>query len=461
MKLRDYQIRAKDFWLEHKQAYLAIDMGLGKTTIILHTIIEAELPSLVVAPLEVAQNTWPDEIQDWDLVGELDYAVLHGANKVSKFKRKTQRLRLDIINYEGLKWLYTQLYNLYKAGKPLPYKALILDESTAIKDPKTQRFGIIEAMTDAFKYRVTLSGTPIGNSLKDLWAQYYFLDKGECLGKSYRDFEFRFFEQNQYNKYDWQLRPGAEDDIYRRIAPRTFRLFSDDYVSLPERIFHKIVVDLPSSLNQSYRSFEKDFLLCLETATIESFNQASLNSKLRQFVQGAIYENIDAKTRTTHILHAVKVDALRALVERLSGQGLLCLIQFKFEVDLIKQAFPNARFNVGETTQAQRQQNIKDWNARKVQLLVAHPKTISKGLNLQHGGHNICWFAPTYSLLDFLQTNKRLHRSGQKEVVKIYSISIRNTIDELVAKALTDKSMTQERLLTFLREETKKWLKQE
>jgi SNF2 family DNA or RNA helicase len=459
MKLRPYQERAGDFILEEKLAYLAIDMGLGKTAIVLHTAAKISLPILIVAPLEVAYNTWPGEIQDWSLDGEFDFEILHGADKLFKFKRECKRLRLDIINYEGIAWLYNELYKLYKAKKPLPYKVLVLDESTAVKDPGAQRFKYFEAMIDMFTYRIALSGTPVGNSLKDLWAQYYILDKGQSLGKNYRDFECTYFEQNPFNKYDWKLRFGAEHAIHKLIAPRTFRLQSDDYVHLPERIYNTVSLELPSSLRIQYESFKKDFVLLLETATVKSLNQASLNSKLRQFVQGAIYENIDPETREVHLLHDIKVAALARYVEQLAGRPALCLTQFKFEIPLIRKRFPTAPAITGGTPRAERQRYFRAWDKGEIPLLIAHPKTISKGLNLQKGGHNICWFAPTYSLLDYLQTNKRLHRSGQKNTVVITHLVLKDTVDELVANALTEKGITQDKLLTYLKEETNKWLK--
>lgn len=454
-ELREYQIRAIDFWLENKFVYNAIDMGLGKTAIALHALTVINKPALVLAPLEVAYNSWPDEIYEWNLAGEFDFAVLHGARKTELLKRKCTKQRLDIINYEGLKWLYKELFKLFKAKVPMPYKVLIMDESTAMKDPSTDRFKYAEAMRDMFSYITALSGTPVGNSLKDLWSQYYILDKGESLGKNYRDFEQQYFEQNPYNKYDIQLRFGAEHAIYRGIAGKTFRLQSSDYIDLPERVFHTINLELPDKLWPQYKSFEEDFLLFLDQAVIKSFNKASLNSKLRQFVQGAIYENIDDKTRRVHVLHDIKVNALKRLVEQLSGRPLLCFTQFQFEIPLIRSVLPSARVIDSSVNRAQRQQIFKEWNAKKIPLLVAHPRTISKGLNLQFGGSYACWFAQTYSLLDYQQANKRLHRSGQTEVVTIIHLAIKNTVDALVAKALQQKGMTQEGLLEFLRKETK------
>lgn len=450
-----YQVRAREFWLEHKYVYFAIDMGLGKTGICINTIHQLELKTLVIAPLKVAYNTWPDEIDDWGLTGQMEAIVLHGPKKAKLLQSSAQ---IHVINYEGIPWLYKQLFEMHKANKPIPYKVLILDESTFIKDPTSKRFGYLCALRDLFQYIALLSGTPSPNSLLDLWAQYYILDKGKALGNHYNSFKRNFFTQHPYKKYSWSIKPGSDDAIHKAIAPRTFRLKSSDYASLPERVFNFISLDLSNQDRAKYDSFRKDFVLMLEKTQVESFNMASLSSKLRQFVQGAVYENLDDGRRITHYLHSVKVEALRAFCDSNAGKNVLCAVQFKFEVDMIRAIFPGVPAITGATSASDSNLYIKQWNQKELPLLLVHPKSVSRGLNLQHGGHIALWYAPTYSLDDYLQFNKRLHRTGQTETVVIHHLVMRNTIDEIVYQVLRTKDMTQEKLLEFLRKETKKWI---
>jgi len=452
MKLRPYQQRAIDFWMKHKNVYFAIDMGLGKTAIALHTVHKLNLPTLVIAPLKVTYNTWPDEILDWELDKYVTIEVLHGKDKLQKFHTEAQ---IHAINYEGLPWLYEQLYKLYKAGKPLPYKALVLDESTYIKDPTSKRFEILKAMSGMFQYRACLSGTPAPNSLMDLWAQYYILDEGEALENSYYRFRDKYFEKNPFNRYDWNIRFGAENLIYKKISPRTFRLSSADHISLPKRIFSRINLDLSTKERQMYKAFKKDFILVLDDTDIESLNTTSLSTKLRQFVHGAIYENFDDGTRKTHYLHSTKVRALQQLLESIPGKNVICFIQFQFEVDMLLKSFPGTPFITGSSKNKESNMYLEQWNKGEVPLLIAHPKSIVRGLNLQKCVNIIVWFALPWSLDDYMQANKRLHRPGQKETVIIQHLIMNNTIDNHVFEALNDKEMTQGRLLEYLRQKTK------
>ena len=453
MELRPYQERAIDFWLKHKYVYFAIDMGLGKTAIALHTANQLGMRALVVAPLKVTYNTWPDEIKDWDLHGEISIDVLHGPNKNELFERGAQ---VHAINYEGLPWLYEKLFNMHKVGKEMPYKILVLDESTYIKDPKSNRFGYLSAMRDMFEYVANLSGTPAPNSLLDLWAQYYILDKGEALGDNFNRFKNKYFKQHPYRRFEWGIRFGAEGAIHKAIAPRTFRLSSDDFIDLPERVFNRLNLGLRPRETKQYKSFKKDFVLMLEGCDIESLNQASLSSKLRQFVQGCVYENIDEGVRRTHHIHDTKVIALKELLEDVSGRNVLCLVQFKFEVEMLLKSFPDVPYITGATSNAQGNKYIRQWNNGELPLLVAHPKSVGRGLNMQKGGSIIVWLALPWSLDDYLQTNKRLHRPGQKETVLIYHMIMKGTIDEAVYTALNNKEMTQGRLLEYLRQYTMK-----
>ena len=450
MQLYSYQQKALEFFRKRQKVFLALDMGLGKTVICLKAIQEMNLKALVIAPLEVAISTWPEEIEKWKL--NLSYKILHGKTKNKSFNTKCD---IHLINYEGLNWLYSKLYDQFKKDKSFPYNCLILDESTAIKDSKTARFKILDAVQDMFEYKVCLSGTPAPNALFDLWGQYYILNGGESLGKSFRSFMSQYYEKDSYRLYCFKLKRGARDDIYSSISSSTFRLSEDDYANLPDKVQTKSYLVFPSKIQALYKQFQNDFTLALKDTQIETFNQAALSCKSRQFIQGFIYENLCGGDRAVHSIHNYKVRALKTFIEQNKGKNILCAIQYKHEQDMLAKEFPEAKFFTGSTSRKERKEILKTWNEKKIPLLIVHPKTVSKGLNLQYGGHILVWYALTYSLLDYLQLNKRLHRTGQKSTVLIHHIIVKKTIDELVYKALQLKNVNQSKLLEYLRLNTK------
>ena len=454
MKLREYQKQAISFIKQKKKVYLAIDMGLGKTAITLHLIEELRLKALIIAPLGAALTTWPEEIKNWEL--DLSYSVLHGKNK-----RLDLEKQLQIINYEGLKWLYYELEKYYKIHFKLPFDCLILDEATFVKDPKTTRFKILKAICEGFRYVVCMSGTPSPNSLMDLWAQYYLLSGGEILGNDYFDFQRKYWKQDRFRKYAWSIYLGAEDVIHKQIAPVTFRLQSSDYINLPKRVFIRLSLELPTEVRKAYNSFSKTFILNLATTTVETFNQATLSSKLRQVLQGFVYDDPDECGRQRGIfIHSIKTIALKNFISENPDKNILCCIQFKYEQKSLAKEFPKARFITGQNDAKEKAQALKDWNKGKIKLLFVHPRSVGHGVNLQYGGSIIIWYALTYSLEDYLQLNKRLHRSGQKNIVKIYHLIIKNSLDEHIYSVLQSKDVTQRRLLDELKDYTKRYLAQ-
>ena len=96
-------------------------------------------------------------------------------------------------------------------------------------------------------------------------------------------------------------------------------------------------------------------------------------------------------------------------------------------------------------------QDETDWNNGEIDILLAHPASCGYGLNLQLGGHHVIWFGLTWSLEQYEQANKRLHRQGQHYPVIIHHLIVQNCMDETVIKALQDKSNMQDALMTALK----------
>lgn len=422
-------------------------MGMGKTCISLRWI-KAILPSvkgtLVIAPLRTLDSTWPDEIAKWN--PELTYTILHGPQKD---RRIYENVDIYLINYEGIAWLFDTLRRMYKTKKSLPFRACILDEGSMIKSPSTKRFKLLRKLKDIFpNARMILSGTPAPNSLLDLWSQYFFLDDGERLGTAFTRFKTEHFRQVDRMGFVWALRPGQDTVIYKKVEDITYRLDSADYITLPPRIDNIIPIKLSPKLMEQYKELEKEFFLELEGVACEVFNKATLSMKLRQFLQGALYVD---EHRNYKIVHKEKLNALKSLVEEADGQGILCAIQFKFELDMIKKVFPKAPVIAGGTKAKDAAHYMREWNKGNIPLLLCHPASLSHGVNLQAGSHIILWYGLTWSSEQYLQLNKRLHRDGQQHAVIVHHMIVKGTVDTRVFKALEAKVKTQTEFLDYIK----------
>lgn len=438
--LHAYQCRALAWMDEHNTGYLAVDMGLGKTRIVLEFIKTHDIrPVLVVAPLRVATSTWPQEIAKW--APELKFQVLHGKEKSTNFRKPAD---IYIINYDGLKWLDNTMKQYVRSK--FMHSMLVLDEATMVKSKSSKRFKYIKDWRAAFDRAYALSATPAPNGYQDLWAQYFLLDYGKTLGTSFASFFNKYFRM--FGTY--QVAPISKahvNDIFKRCCASTFRLDAQDYLKLPGIVHNDVHVALTPSLRKKYEILKREFVLRLEEEkVITAANTAILSMKLRQFCQGHIY----CEDVCEHV-HDIKLDALEQLIYELQGEPVLIAVQFRFEIAALQKRFPDTPAIYGGTSANEADELIARWNSGKIPVLICHPASISHGVNLQHGGHNIIWFALTWNLEQYMQFNGRLARQGQTKPVVVSRILLEKTVEERIAKVLEQKGTSQQALLDAIR----------
>ena len=438
MKPHEYQERGVNFALNSRVCYWMVDMGLGKTLMTLMLQNNINEPLLIIAPINPMYMTWTAEIEKWFPGKKI--AILHGKNKDEAFAEDAD---FYLINPEGVKWLSTKRHP--------KYRHLIIDEGSVWKASTTVRFKLLKKMLPTFHHRIILSGTPAPQGLMDLWSQYYILDGGERLGRNITQFRNHYFNTTIINQQFPLYTPkiGAFEAIMDKVKDITFRLDAEDYIKLPDIVYNNIPLELPKDLQKNYRKLEREFILDIGEGTVEAFNAASLSSKLRQYIQGGLYEG-EGTARVTHHVHDIKLDALKTLTEE-NSQPILCAIQFRFELEQIRARFPDAPYIGGGTKHADRNKIIEAWNRGEVPLLLCHPKSLSHGANLQTGGHILLWYGLTWSLEQYLQLIGRLHRQGQRRGVVIHHFVMEKTIDKRVAEALQKKENVQQAVLNYFK----------
>ncbi|HDU1348446.1 TPA: DEAD/DEAH box helicase [Staphylococcus pseudintermedius] len=437
----DYQKYSIDKIIENKKYGLFLDMGLGKTVSTLTAFSDLQLldtnKMLVIAPLNVAKDTWADEIDKWEHLKHLRVSKVLGSPK-QRIAALNKEADIYVTNKENTKWLCDQ----YK--KDWPFDMVVIDELSTFKNPSSQRFKAIRKKQPLIKRFVGLTGTPSPNSLLDLWAQVYLIDRGERLETSFSRYRERFFKpthQISDHVFNWELRGGSEEKIYELIEDVCLSMKAGDYLDMPERIDAVQSVNLSSKERKLYDELEKHYILeSEEDGTIVAQSGASLSQKLLQLANGAVYTD-DESVRH---LHDRKLDKLEEIIEESQGQPLLVFYNFKHDKERIME-----RFDEVVTLD---DKGYKDkWNAGKVKILLAHPASAGHGLNLQQGGHIIVWFGLTWSLELYQQANARLYRQGQQHTTIIHHIMTDNTIEQRVYKALQNKELTQDELMKAIK----------
>lgn len=433
----DYQKYATKFILQHPIAAVFLEMGLGKSVITLTALFDLILDQfvigkvLVIAPLRVARDTWPSEIQKWNHLKDLKYSVVVGTAAERK-AALMQQADVYIINRENVDWLVT------KSGIPFRFDMIVIDELSSFKSWQAKRFKSLLKVRPFVKRIVGLTGTPSSNGLMDLWAEFRVLDLGQRLGRYITHYRNAYFTPDKRNAeviFSYKPLPGAEDQIYKRIEDITISMKSCDYLKLPECVINEVPVFMSEKEQEVYDSFRDDMVAKIKNKEIDAVNAAVLSGKLLQMANGAVYDD----EKNSLLIHDRKLDALEDLIEGANGKPVLVAYWYQHDAERIK-----SRFDVREIKTSK---DITDWNNGDIPVAIIHPASVGHGLNLQTGGSTLIWFGLTWSLELYQQTNARLHRQGQTDTVIIHHIIAKGTIDENVMKALRQKEKTQNALI--------------
>ncbi len=422
-------------------AALWVDMGLGKTistlTAFVDLIATKEVKKvLVVAPLRVAQHTWPTEIENWQHLRALRFSVIAGLSPAKREEAIHSSAPIHIINRELLPWLVGNL------GSNWHYDSVVIDESSSFKSHASQRWKALRKVvkTGAIKRMVQLTGTPAPNSLMELWPQIYLLDRGKRLGDTRTKFLESFCRQvgnPQWSQYE--VRPDRAKDMQERVADLVLRMDAKDYLELPDRVDSEVVVSLPPKARKFYDQMHKDFLIELDQGEVLAANAAVKINKLLQISSGTIYTD-----EGYEVLHDAKLDALAEIVES-SNEPVLIAYNFKADADRIKERLKKSTL-LGKDPKV-----LDKWNENKLPgPLLAHPASAGHGLNLQKGGSLIVWYGVPWSLELYQQFNARLHRQGQTKPVRIVHLLADTAADRAVKKSLDTKEKTQNVLMRLV-----------
>lgn len=445
-KPHNYQRYCIERIIAQKEIGLFLDMGLGKTVITLTAVNDLiynrfEVAKvLVIAPKKVAEGTWVQEKDKWEHLGHLRISSCLGS--------LTQRIRglsasadVYVINRENVSWLVTYY------GNDWPFDTVVVDELSSFKSHKAKRFKDLKAIRPRIKRFIGLTGTPAPNGLIDLWAQVYLIDRGQRLFPRIGQYREKYFKGTQIDAAGHQTytaKKGAKEVIANALSDICISMSAEDYLELPDLTVNKVTVILDSKAMKAYREMERKMILQLPDGDIGVASAAALSNKLLQLCNGAVYD----EDRGVHRIHDCKLEMLQEVIESLCGQSVLLFYSFQHDKDRIMKLYPRAR-------ELKTVKDQEDWNAGKIEILLAHPASAAYGLNLQDGGNHIIWFGLNWSLELYQQAIKRLHRQGQKQKVIIHQLLVQGGRDEDVAKALEGKGDAQQELIDSLKAKIK------
>jgi SNF2 family DNA or RNA helicase len=414
MNLRPYQNEAADFLFANDRAMILAPVGAGKTAITL-TAMQAMLSAghvsrfLVLAPKRVAVSVWPTEAKLWAPGLRISVAVGTPKQREAAFKSDCD---VVVTNYDNLQSLPS-----------LSFDGIVFDELTRLKNPSGARFKALNKMLTC-QVRWGLTGSFTSNGLEDVFGQCKIVDQS-LLGRAKGAFQQQYFYLVNKEFNQWEPRPGALEKVMERIKPATFVLEPGEYKDkLPE--LHTVPVRFDLVDRKPYDQMKKDFVAQFPDAQAVAVNAGVVTAKLQQMASGFVYGD------STVWFDTSKFDALDDLLAENQHANTIIAYTYREELAELKRRYPRA-------VTLDEPDAIERWNAGKVELLLAHPKSAGHGLNLQHGGSKIIFLSLPWSLELYEQTIGRLHRSGQRHDVWCYVMVANKTVDEKIWAALHDR----------------------
>ena len=448
-----------DHAISNPRCALWAGMGMGKTSSTL-AVCDALLLAglarrpLILAPLRVARSTWPGEAEKWEQFAHLRVQPIIGS---AEERRAALQASADIftINYDNLVWLVDTL------GDNWPFDMVVADESTRLKNFRIKQGGkrtqaLSNVAHSKVKRWINLTGTPAPNGLNDLWGQTWFLDGGYRLGRSYSDFENRWFgyqrAKDAVNAHKTFVKrivfPHSQTEIQDRLRDICLTLDPKDWFDLNDPIVRTVEVELPAKARKHYRDMEREMFTHLEGHDIEAFAAAAKTIKCLQMANGAAY--VGESNTEWVVTHDEKIEALRSVVEEAAGAPVLVAYHFRSDLARLQAAFPEARQLDASP------QTIEDWNAGQIPILLAHPASAGHGLNLQDGGNILVYFGHWWDLEQRQQILERIgpmrqKQAGHERPVFVYNIVARDTVDEVVIDRMQSKREVQDLLLEYMK----------
>jgi hypothetical protein len=462
--LLEHQRASTEFFRAQKCGFDASDPGTGKTLVQIHDFKQRRKNgggcALIFGTKSILDAAWGNDLAKF--APELTYVVAYAENRAEAF---AQKVDVYITNIDAAVWVAKQKPAFFKR-----FDTLIVDESTTIKHPTAQRSKAMAKITTYFQWRRLLSGTPNPNGVMDLWHQYFLLDDGKRLGKSYYGFraatctpeiikvgkpktEPSWAEEHGLDTSVvsgksvtvWTDKPGIETLVGSLVRDITIRHKFEDCVDIPENFVRHVDFALSKSHLNTYLELETFSIAEVASGTITAVNAAVLYAKLLQAASGAVYQE-DGRCA---LINSERYQLVMDLVQERQHSVVFFLWQHQKEhliEEAIKRKLKWVLIDGTVTKKGERARIVDAYQAGKYDVIFAHPQSTAHGITLTRGTATI-WASPTNNLEWWKQGLKRIHRIGQTQKTETIMVIAKGTIDEKVWDALQGKNVKLKNLL--------------
>ncbi len=425
LPLFNFQQIGTGFLCVTQSALLGDEPGLGKTIQSLATvIINCASKILIICPNTLKKN-WEDEIHKW--LKNASSIIIQGTKK-QREQQWEKDVRFYIMNYELLLREIEEIKNI-------KWDYIIADESTRISNPQTKQSKLIKKINAT--HRLALTGTPLGNSIQDIWNILDFCQPG-LLG-NYWNFTEKYCIKNH-----WRAIIGYKNlsELKRHVTAFMIRRKKIEVLQeLPEKLYETIYIELTYTERKIYNAVKNEITEELKKYEInDRINDKYLSNILVKMVR--LKQVVDSAELISDTSFSSKIEALKELLNDIlyNDSKVIIFTQFAKMSEILQRELIKYKpllYN-GKTSNENRHIIVKQFNNNNINKALIMTDAGSYGLNLQKANYVIHFDLP-WSLSKLEQREGRAHRIGQKNALTVYKLIVQNSIDEYIIKVLEKK----------------------
>ena len=416
--LRSYQSDIANKALNAGSYGIFADTGLGKTLIFLE-ISTYYKKSLVLCPLSVIETAWIDDCRKF--YPKRKIINVWGNSKAERLKHLNTEADVYVMNYDSFKILRNEI-------RKANFDCIAVDESSVMKNLKSQITSMLLDIANIIPHRFVLSGCPTPNRFDEIFPQMKFVN-AEILGNNKYGFLQTYAHQCMQDPHVWYQTDEDKDKFYSKLSEQSIFLKKEDCIDLPEQVFEIRKFDMSKVQRRYYDDIENDIREHINQWSKFEFTAKLM--KLREVVSGFVIN----KDKTITTFDNNKEKLLQEVISELGDQPIIVWCQFTHEIDSLAEKFGGVALT---SKTKNRDDIIRQFKDNKIKLLFTHPKLIGKGLTFTNCTYNI-YYSMSFSYEEFKQSKDRIHRIGQDNKCTYIILQANNSIEKKIYNCVQRK----------------------
>ena len=415
------------------------EQGLGKTKIaidlLLYWLEKRDIDTVMIVTKKQLIRNWENEFA---FHTHIKTQIL-SRNRVDNFYVLNSTSRVIITNFETIAGEEERLCLFLKSRNT----AIIIDESTKIKNPDAKLTQTFFRLAPLFKIRTIMTGTPVANRPYDIWAQIYFLDFGQSLGDDFSKFKASTNLTNSMadNSNERKAFEESVASIFDKIKGFTVRETKNSgVITLPTKQYFNIYCTFEPKQEVLYNKIKDEMLVFVQQngEAVVDDSEACLKRLLR-LVQVASNPRLVDELYGSFSGKEIKLQQLiTEIIER--NEKVIVWSSFienaEFFCKMYKQYNP-VKIH-GRMAIEDRNKSVERFKYGEAKILFATPQAAKEGLTLTVA-NNVIFYDRGFNLDDYLQAQDRIHRISQKKTCNIYNLMVKDSIDIWIDKLLQAK----------------------